>query len=148
MTDPAREARNELVAAAIEARKHSHAPFSDFGVGAAIRTASGEVITGSNVESSSYGLTICAERLALCFAVHKGHKELAEIAIVADTEGPPGPCGACRQMMYDFAPEATVVMENLAGDRRVVLVGDLIPWGFGPDDLASFQRRRGKDERE
>ncbi len=133
---------DELLEAAFGARTRSHAPFSQFLVGAAVKTADGKVFTGSNVESSSYGLTICAERLAICIALHEGHKDITEIAVVADTSGAPGPCGACRQFMYDFAPEATVVMANLNGDRRVVKVGELIPWGFGPDDLLSFEARR------
>lgn len=136
----------DLIAAAGKAREQAYCPFSKFQVGAALRTASGRIITGSNVESSSYGLTLCAERVALSIAVHEGEREIVEIAVVADTSGPPGPCGACRQMMYDFAPNARVVMENLNGDRRVVQVAELIPWGFGPDDLASFHTRRQRDE--
>lgn len=137
---------DDLVKAALEARNQAYAPYSRFQVGAALRTASGRIITGSNVESSSYGLTLCAERVALSIAVHEGEREIVEIAVVADTSGPPGPCGACRQMMFDFAPDATVVMENLKGDRRVVQVAELIPWSFGPDDLASFHSRRPQDE--
>lgn len=134
---------NDLLDAALAARERSHSPFSKFGVGAAVRTADGLIFTGSNVESSSYGLTLCAERLAICIAIHEGHKNITEIAVVADTAGAPGPCGACRQFMYDFAPTAKVLMANLSGDRRTVSVGELIPWGFGPNDLASFDSRRG-----
>jgi cytidine deaminase len=138
---------DDLLKAAFEARTRSHAPFSRFQVGAAVRADGGRIFTGSNVESSSYGLTICAERLAICIAIHEGHKAITEIAVVADTEGAPGPCGACRQFMYDFAPNATVVMSNLQGERRTVQVGELIPWGFGPDDLLSFEaRRRDEDD--
>lgn len=126
---------DDLVREAIAARERSHAPFSNFRVGAAVRTSTGRVFTGSNVESSSYGLTICAERLAICIAVHQGDCEITEIAVVADTQGAPGPCGACRQFMYDFAPKARVFMENLNGARREVGVEELIPWGFGPSDL-------------
>jgi len=124
-----------LIEAALSAREQSHSPFSKFRVGAAVRTRSGRVFTGSNVESSSYGLTLCAERLAICIAVHEGHSDITEIAVVADTDGAPGPCGACRQFMYDFAPQAVVFMENLRGDSRQVQVEELIPWGFGPADL-------------
>ncbi|MCP4872709.1 MAG: cytidine deaminase [Proteobacteria bacterium] len=133
----------DLLDAAFAARKCSHSPYSNFRVGAAVRTTDGRIFTGSNVESSSYGLTICAERLAICIAIHEGHKDITEIAVVADTSGAPGPCGACRQFMYDFAPTATVLMANLNGDRRTVNVGELIPWGFGPSDLLSFESRRG-----
>jgi len=124
-----------LLDAAKAARFQSHAPFSKFRVGAAVRTRSGKVFTGSNVESSSYGLTLCAERLAICSAVHAGETDIADIAVVADTTGPPGPCGACRQFMYDFAPDATVFMENLSGAVREAGVRELIPWAFGPSDL-------------
>ncbi|HCP46039.1 MAG TPA: cytidine deaminase [Deltaproteobacteria bacterium] len=130
---------NDLLDAAIEARGRSHAPYSKFLVGAAVRGATGRIYTGSNVESSSYGLTICAERLAICTALHQGETELVEIAVVADTQGAPGPCGACRQFMYDFAPKATVLMADLHGDTRTVSVEDLIPFAFGPGDLASFE---------
>jgi cytidine deaminase len=127
--------RDSLIEAAMEARERSHAPYSNFRVGAAVRTREGKVFTGSNVESSSYGLTLCAERLAICIAIHEGETDITEIAVVADTAGAPGPCGACRQFMYDFAPEATVFMENLSGATREAGVGELIPWGFGPSDL-------------
>ncbi len=132
---------DRLIQAAREARKRSHAPFSRFLVGAAVLTADGTIHTGSNVESSSYGLTLCAERLAICIALHNGDRDIREIAVVADTAGAPGPCGACRQFMHDFAPQATVHMVNLQGDKRVVQVEELIPWGFGPDDLFAFQSR-------
>jgi len=132
---------NDLLDAALEARKRSHAPYSKFLVGAAVRGASGRIYTGSNVESSSYGLTICAERLAICTALHEGEDELVEIAVVADTQGAPGPCGACRQFMYDFAPKATVFMADLRGETRTLIVEDLIPFAFGPGDLAAFEGR-------
>ncbi len=135
-----------LVEAATQARFSAKALYSNFQVGAAVLGKSGRIYTGSNVESSSYGLTLCAERLALCVALHEGEEGIVEIAVVADTKGAPGPCGACRQMMYDFAPEARVTMENLRGDRRVVKVGELLPWGFGPGDLAAFNQRRSGDE--
>jgi len=131
---------NELLEAAIAARQKSHAPFSRFHVGAAVRSASGAIYTGSNVESSSYGLTICAERLALCIAIHNGEQEITEIAVVCSTKGAPGPCGACRQFMVDFAPDAIVIMSNLEGARRTATVGELMPWGFGPRELADADR--------
>ncbi|MEE2829796.1 MAG: cytidine deaminase [Myxococcota bacterium] len=132
---PLSETHKELLDAAHAAREHSHAPYSKFKVGAAVLSSSGHTYTGSNVESSSYGLTICAERLALCLAVHEGNFDIVAIAVVADATGAPGPCGACRQFMYDFAPQAQVIMSNLKGETRQVGVQELIPWGFGPDDL-------------
>ena len=130
----------ELLDAAFEARKFSHAPFSRFHVGAAVRCASGAVYTGSNVESSSYGLTLCAERLALCIAIHNGERDITEIAVVCSTKDAPGPCGACRQFMVDFAADATVIMSNLRGNRRTATVRELMPWGFGPRELAEAER--------
>ena len=135
----------DLITAALAARQRSHAPYSDFRVGAAVRTRAGRVFTGSNVESSSYGLTICAERLAICVAIHEGEMDITEIAVVADTEGAPGPCGACRQFMYDFAPKARVHMQNLQGATRQVDVAELIPWGFGPHDLLGRKAHDGAD---
>ena len=135
-----------LLNKAFEARQRATAPYSRFFVGAAVRTASGKIFTGSNVESSSYGLTLCAERLAICTALHEGDHEITAIAVVADTRTAPGPCGACRQFMYDFAPTARVLMSNLDGDTREVPVGDLLPWGFGPDDLVAFRARSDQDQ--
>lgn len=134
----------DLLQRAIEARGKANAPYSEFPVGAAVRGGSGTVYTGSNVESSSYGLTLCAERLAICFALHHGETEITDIAVVADTEGAPGPCGACRQLMFDYAPDSTVLMSNLHGDRRVATTRDLMPWGFGPSDLKAYNSRRTK----
>ncbi len=130
----------ELLEAAITARARSHAPFSRFRVGAAVRGASGKIYTGSNVESSSYGLTICAERLALCIAIHSGEREISEVAVVCATQDAPGPCGACRQFMVDFASEAMVLMANLNGDQRTASVQELMPWGFGPRELAAAEK--------
>ncbi len=136
------ESLEELLEAAFTARESSHAPFSRFHVGAAVRSASGAIYTGSNVESSSYGLTICAERLALCIAIHSGEKQISEIAIVCSTQDAPGPCGACRQFMVDFAPQATVIMSNLQGVRRTATVQELMPWSFGPSELSAAQGQK------
>jgi cytidine deaminase len=139
---------SELIEAARAARKRSKAPYSGFEVGAAVLGGSGRIYTGSNVEVSSYGLTICAERLAICVALHEGESVLSQIAIVAATEGPPGPCGACRQFMYDFAPDATVDMVNLEGIERTSSVRDLLPDAFGPGDLERFRVRQEQSNAE
>jgi cytidine deaminase len=131
---------DELLEAAITARQKSHAPFSRFKVGAAVRGSSGTIYTGANIESSSYGLTICAERLALSIAIHSGEDDISEIAVVCSTKGAPGPCGACRQFMVDFAPDATVLMSNLQGQQRTATVSELMPWSFGPQDLSEAER--------
>src|ERR1700741_3390871 len=95
-----------LVEAAIAARSRAHAPYSNFQVGAAVATASGEIFGGCNVENASYGLTICAERAAVCAAVAAGHKEIVAVAVV--TLGAASPCGACRQVLSEFGPSMEI----------------------------------------
>lgn len=119
----------ELVARAMQAREHAYVPYSGFAVGAALLTRSGEVFTGCNVENASYGLTVCAERVAIFNAVAGGHRDFAALAVVADTEGVCPPCGACRQVMAEFG-DFRVIMANLRGDRRSTSVAELLPVAF------------------
>src|SRR5512146_656879 len=100
--------KQALVAAAARARRHAVAPYSRFKVGAALLTPTGKVITGANVESASYGLTCCAERVALFSALTSGQREFAAVAVVARAPGGPMPCGACRQLLAEYAPHARV----------------------------------------
>lgn len=124
----------ELVAAAAEARRHACAPYSHFSVGAALRAADGRVFTGVNVESSSYGGTICAERTALVKALSEGVREFVAIAVVTGADAPTMPCGMCRQLLHDYAPAITVICE--AGGRRVAIgLPELLPMAFGAADL-------------
>ncbi len=125
---------SDLVELAREARERAHAKYSHFKVGAALE-ADGEVYSGSNVESSSYGLSICAERVALTKALSEGAENITRIAVIADTEEPVSPCGACRQLLLDYAPEAEVIMANLAGETKTMKVRDLLPLGFSDKDL-------------
>ena len=120
------------MAAAMEARNKAVAPFSQFQVGAALLTASGEIITGSNVESVSYGLTCCAERIALFKALTEGKRQFAAIAIVAAVTNGPMPCGACRQLLAEYAPEALVWIADArnTGVVREFNVADLLPGAF------------------
>src|SRR5512136_111273 len=104
----ARSKRSDLVQAAARARQGASAPYSKFKVGAALLTRSGEVITGANVESASYGLTCCAERVALFKALTAGQRDFVAVAVVARAPGGPMPCGACRQLLAEYAPEAAV----------------------------------------
>lgn len=120
----------ELVVAATDARRWAFAPYSDFMVGAALESTDGSVFTGANVESASYGLTICAERVALVKAVSEGYTRFQCVAVVADTADLTPPCGACRQLLWEFAPDATVILANLRGDRRTFTVKELLPHGF------------------
>jgi cytidine deaminase len=113
------ESRKRLVAAAVEARKLAVAPYSRFQVGAALLTAKGAIVTGANVESASYGLTCCAERVALFKALTQGERGFAAIAVVARAPMGPMPCGACRQLLAEYAPKAVVLVADSARPARV-----------------------------
>ncbi len=119
-----------LVAAAVAARENAFAPYSGFKVGAALLAEDGTVVSGCNVESASYGLTICAERVALVKGVSDGLTRFKCVAVVADTDDLTPPCGACRQLLWEFAPDATVVLSNLAGKSETLTVRELLPRGF------------------
>ncbi len=135
---------DDLLAEARKVRERAYAPFSRFRVGAAARSADGRIFSACNVESSSYGLSICAERAAVAKAVSEGCRKLVEIAIVADTERPCPPCGACRQLIYELGPDARVVMANLQGDVKVAQIADLLPGAF----TAEYMRREPERDEE
>ncbi|MBA4067273.1 MAG: cytidine deaminase [Isosphaera sp.] len=133
-----------LVAAAADARTRAFAPYSGFLVGAAVETPAGEVVAGCNVESASYGLTCCAERVAVFAGVARGLRRFARVAVVTDTPTPTPPCGACRQILWEFAPDAEVLLANLAGAVVRFTVRELLPHAFGAGQLeadASSKRR-------
>ena len=119
-----------LVEAARRARENAVARFSNFKVGAALETADGVVITGCNVENATYGLTICAERVAMFKALSEGHRTFSRIAIVADTDDPTPPCGACRQILWEFAGDLEVVLANLNGETGRHRMSELLPQPF------------------
>ena len=119
-----------LVEAARRARQHAVATFSQFKVGAALETADGTVITGCNVENATYGLTICAERVAMFKALSEGHRQFSRVAIVADTEDPTPPCGACRQILWEFGGDLEVVLANLTQEKGLHRLKDLLPLPF------------------
>lgn len=123
--------RDRLVRAARKAMKNAYAPFSDFRVGAAILTAKGDIFLGCNVENSSYGMTNCAERTAIFSAVAEKGPKLEIVAIaVANAQGVPcSPCGACRQVIYEFGPEAIVFYQGKKGDKQSHIT-ELLPEGF------------------
>jgi cytidine deaminase len=123
-----------LVAEALVARRSAYAPYSKFAVGAAVRTDEG-VFRGANVENASYGLSICAERVAAVTAVSAGARSIDAIAITSSAPGPTPPCGACRQFLHEFNPELTVVSEGSAGGRKVWRLSELLADGFGPADI-------------
>ncbi|HZL13297.1 MAG TPA: cytidine deaminase [Verrucomicrobiae bacterium] len=124
--------KNKLIQAAAKARKNSVSPYSKFKVGAALLTSSGEIISGANVESASYGLTCCAERIALFKALTDGRKFFAAIAIVARIENGPMPCGACRQLLREYAPDAKVFVADSDDLKKVreFSVKKLLPEAF------------------
>jgi cytidine deaminase len=123
MTDP-------LVAAAATARQFAFAPFSKFQVGAALEAMDGTIVSGCNVESASYGLTICAERVAIFKGVSEGRTRFTRVAVVTDAKTLTSPCGACRQLLWEFAPDAEVILANLAGGVKRWTMRELIPDAF------------------
>lgn len=135
----------ELVQAAHRVRANAFAPYSRFKVGAAVLSADGRVFPGCNVESSSYGLSMCAERNAIARAVAEGATEVVAVAIVADTTIPCPPCGACRQLISDLGPHALVIMNNLAGDQQTATISVLLPGAFTAAHLAAAQQRSRSD---
>jgi cytidine deaminase len=122
---------DELIERAKEARIAAHAPYSSFEVGAALVSTDGRVFTGCNIENSAYGLSMCAERVAIFKAVSEGAREFTKIAVVTDTESLTPPCGCCRQMIWEFASDGTeVILANLMGDIRAFDIKDLLPEAF------------------
>ena len=129
-----------LIETATAARLRSVAPFSDFLVGAALRTKDGKVFTGCNVESASYGLTVCAERVAIWKALSEGERDFTNLVIVADTEQLTPPCGTCRQIIWEFCKQATILLANLRGQREEVNIAELLPKAFDARFLKEAQQ--------
>jgi cytidine deaminase len=119
-----------LTAAALAAREHAFAPFSQFKVGAALEDADGRVHTGCNVENATYGLTLCAERVAVFKAISEGARTFRRLAIAADSETLTPPCGACRQILWEFCGDIEIVLVNLAGKTATYRLKDLFPQPF------------------
>ena len=126
--------RKALVSAAQEARQFAYAPYSNYTVGAALLTADGEIVTGCNVENAVYPATICAERVAITKSVSEGKREFVALAVATRNGGTP--CGICRQVLYEFAPDAIVLMVDEAGNVAEHSLDALLPDAFGPQDLA------------
>jgi cytidine deaminase len=119
-----------LVVSARRARRHAVAPYSGFKVGAALETADGQVITGCNIENATYGLTLCAERVAMFTALAAGHRRFRRVAVVADTGDPTPPCGACRQILWEFGGDLEVILANLRRETGRLRLSDLLPLPF------------------
>jgi len=128
-----------LVGAARAARDCSLSPFSSFCVGAAIETEGGKIYTGCNIESASFGLTVCAERVAIWKALSEGERRFLRLAVVVDTDPLTPPCGTCRQIIWEFCRDVTVVLANLRGQVEVVEMRELLPRAFD----ARFLRESG-----
>ncbi len=122
---------NELINNAIKAREHSYSPYSKFKVGAALKTKNGKVFTGCNIENSSYGLSICAEREAVFKAISSGEKDLDTIVVVTDSNKLITPCGACRQVIWEFSKDLTIVVANLKGKKKKFKIKELLAHPFG-----------------
>jgi cytidine deaminase len=122
--------QDALIAAAKNARENAHAPYSNFRVGAALQAKSGRIYTGCNVENASYGLTICAERVAIVKAVSEGERGFEAIAVVTDTDTLTPPCGACRQFIWEFCGDVPVILSNLKGKIERESARALLPRPF------------------
>ena len=129
----------QLIQAAIAARQNAHAPYSKFRVGAALATRDGRVFQGCNVENATYGLTVCAERVAVFSAIAAGVKprDFAAVAVCADTDHLTPPCGACRQILWEFCGDIPVTLANLRGRHETWQLAELFPKGF--DDTSLVQ---------
>jgi cytidine deaminase len=124
-----------LITAAKQARENAHAPYSNFRVGAAVRASSGRTFGGCNIENASYGLTLCAERVAIFKALSEGERNFEAIAVVTDADVLTPPCGACRQILWEFCGDVPVLLANLQGRRESLKMSELFPKPF---DSSSF----------
>ena len=121
---------DDLIAAARVVREHAHADYSGFKVGAALETGDGTIVTGCNIENATYGLTVCAERVAMFKALSEGHREFRRMVVVAPPEAPTPPCGACRQILWEFAGDLEIVLANLNGETGRHRLTELLPQPF------------------
>ena len=120
----------DLVAAARRAREHAQAAYSGFKVGAALELADGSIVGGCNIENATYGLTLCAERVALVKALSEGHTAFRRIAVVADTDSPTPPCGPCRQLLWEYCGDIEILMANLHRHTATLRLAELLPMPF------------------
>src|SRR3954452_21747302 len=118
---------DSLVTAALKAREYAHAPFSKFKVGAGVEDANGNIHTGCNVENATYGLTVCAERIAIFKAISEGERGFDTIVVVTDTDTLTPPCGACRQLIWEFCGDIPVILTNLKGKTEQIQMRELFP---------------------
>lgn len=124
----------DIIKKALEAKKYSYTPYSNFNVGAAVLTTDGKVYTGCNIEIASYSPTICAERTAIFKAISEGSREIKKIVVVGDAN-PTFPCGVCRQVIREFGKDAQIIIANNPDDYKIYTIDELLPHSFGPEDL-------------
>lgn len=132
----------KLIAAAKAAKRYSFSPYSQFRVGAALLTVKGKIFTGCNIENSSYGLTVCAERTAIFKAVSEGENHFVAIAVASDDEDFTPPCGACRQVLMDLARRIDFIMTDRKGNHKVLKLKELFPYPFDPTHLPRRIQRK------
>jgi cytidine deaminase len=129
-SSPEFDSDQSLIAAAVDARTRAHARYSGFAVGAALETADGTIATGCNIENASYGLTLCAERVALVKALSDGQLVFRRLAVVADTADPTPPCGPCRQLLWEYCGDIDIILGNLNGPTGRYRLSALLPLPF------------------
>lgn len=129
------EKERELVEAARRARDKAYAPYSNYRVGAALRTVTGAIYTGCNIENAAYGATVCAERVAVYKAVSEGDKVFTALAVAASGDDLASPCGTCRQVLHEFAPNLTLYLTGSRGIVESTTLKELLPRAFGPEHL-------------
>ena len=133
---------DQLIEAARAARLRAIATFSGFRVGAALETSEGTIVTGCNIENATYGLTLCAERVALVKALSEGHREFRRVVVVADTRSPTPPCGPCRQLLWEYCGDIEVVLANATGQCGTHRMRDLLPLPFDARLIAEDESAR------
>ena len=130
-----KEEYKKLIKKAEKARKRAYTPYSKFQVGAALLSTNGKIFTGCNIENASFGLAVCAERVAIFKAISEGSTKFEAIAVIGDTGKPCSPCGACRQVISEFGKDITLIMANLKGDVKIKKIKELLPEAFDKNDL-------------
>jgi cytidine deaminase len=134
-TGPTRSMLRAMAALALEARERAQAPYSRFKVGAALKTRTGEIVTGCNIENASYGLTMCAERVAVFKAVSEGLSDFDAVAVVTDSKRLAPPCGPCRQILWEYCGDVVVHLSDLKGRSRTLRLSELLPLPFDGRNL-------------
>lgn len=140
MSEGRRHTREEVIEAALSARERAVAPFSKFRVGASVETDDGRIFTGCNIESASYGLTVCAERVAIWKAISEGAKCFGLLVVAVDTENLTPPCGTCRQIIWEHCRDTTILLVNLQGQTEELQIKDLLPRAFDARYLKEISR--------